>query len=69
MNWKTFPYGVFCTVAFFVIGYVFHGWSWAWIVFMTAPLFNWAVENHDNKKKTKPKKEEPEAKEDDWKQF
>lgn len=67
MNWKTFPYGVLCFVAFFVIGNVFHGWRWAWLVFLTTPIFNWVVENIDNKKKSK--KEETESKEDDWKQF
>ena len=34
-----FPYPVFVTIAYLVLGFVFHQWHPGWIIFLTIPLF------------------------------
>ena len=35
----SFPYPVFVTIAYLVLGFVFHLWHPGWIIFLTIPLF------------------------------
>ena len=34
-----FPYPVWVTAAYLVLGFVFHAWHPGWIIFLTVPLF------------------------------
>lgn len=34
-----FPYPLWVTVAYLVLGFVFHAWHPGWIIFLTIPLF------------------------------
>ena len=40
MNWKTFPYTTFCSLVFFLIGYLTGQWDKAWLIWLTIPIFN-----------------------------
>ncbi|MGV0168684.1 hypothetical protein ACRYI5_08765 [Furfurilactobacillus sp. WILCCON 0119] len=42
MKWQAFPYGVFCVIIFFIVGYMGY-WQYAWLIFLTTPLFYWFI--------------------------
>lgn len=37
--WRALPYPIITTVAFLLIGFLAHGWSWAWTLFITIPVY------------------------------
>lgn len=39
----TFPYPLFCVVAYLVVGFMFGWWHPAWIIFLTIPFWFWIV--------------------------
>lgn len=39
--WAMFPYPILCIIAFFFIGFFFDAWGYAWVVFLTIPLYYW----------------------------
>lgn len=49
--WSTFPYPVFCVLAYMVLGFLFGAWHPGWILFLTVPLYYWIariIENDPN---------------------
>lgn len=39
--WSTFPYPVFCVIAYMALGFLFSAWHPGWILFLTIPLYYW----------------------------
>ena len=49
--WSSFPYPVFCVLAYMVLGFLFGAWHPGWIIFLTIPLYYWIariIENDPN---------------------
>lgn len=44
MNWNQFPYPVVVTIAYLVIGFMFHMWHPGWMLFLTVPIYYTAIE-------------------------
>lgn len=38
---RKLPYPVFVTFVFLLLGFIFNGWAWAWLVYLTIPI--WAI--------------------------
>jgi transcriptional regulator with XRE-family HTH domain len=38
---QKFPYPIVATVLFFIIGFVFNEFKFAWLVFLTVPIYYW----------------------------
>jgi transcriptional regulator with XRE-family HTH domain len=45
-----FPYPILCVILFFLIGFWAHGWPYAWLIFLTIPLY-YSVAGHIGKKR------------------
>ncbi len=56
-NWKfrpdikNLPYPVFATFLFLLFGFLFDGWAWAWLVFLTIPIWAFYRKNTRSEEK------------------
>ena len=46
---QKFPYPIVAVILFFIIGFVFHGFPYAWIVFLTVPIYYWIANSLSKK--------------------
>ena len=46
---QKFPYPIVATILFFIIGFVFHKFQYAWLVFLTVPLYYWIANSLSKK--------------------
>lgn len=46
---QKFPYPIVATILFFIIGFGFHEFRFAWIVFLTVPLYYWLANSLSKK--------------------
>ena len=44
-NIRKVPYPVFVTFVFLLLGFIFNGWAWAWLVYLTIPVWYIVVNN------------------------
>ena len=42
--WASFPYAILVIIAFLCLGFVLNAWWWAWLLFLTVPVFHGTVE-------------------------
>jgi transcriptional regulator with XRE-family HTH domain len=48
--WELFPYPILATAIFLLIGFIWGGWSYAWLVFLTIPIWAFFVSKPKEKK-------------------
>ena len=48
---KSLPYPVFATFLFLLFGFLFDGWIWAWLIFLTIPIWAFYRKNYMSKKR------------------
>lgn len=51
--WMAFPYPIFVTIIFLILGFVFNLWHPGWLVYLTIPLYYAVVANMGKKNKRK----------------
>jgi len=40
-SWKIFPYPILVVIIFIILGFLFDGWSYAWLIFLTIPIWGY----------------------------
>lgn len=48
--WQLFPYPVLATAIFLLVGFAFDGWAYAWLIFLTIPIWGFFVSKPKGKK-------------------
>lgn len=41
--WTSFPYAILVIIAFLCLGFIYNAWWWAWLLFLTIPVFHGTV--------------------------
>ena len=42
--WASFPYAALMLIGFLCLGFIYNAWWWAWLLFLTIPIFHGTVE-------------------------
>ena len=49
--WMLFPYPILATAIFLLVGFLFDGWAYAWLIFLTIPVWAFFAHGPGSKKK------------------
>ncbi len=64
MKFRSFPYPIFVTIIYFLIGASTNHWDYNWLVYLTVPIYYSLVPSDRSVKK-----QEPPKKHEDWSNF